>query len=688
MKISDRYYFVITTLVFSSLLMGCDEGVYYDDSLFKPSLESHYLSVNPKDFKFTSNGGGSSQGLIVSGNPWKFTGLPSWLSASPMSGNSDAYFKVTSSVNESTASRTAVFYLSASASDWTQQRILTASQTAVSPYFLFDLETTSIYLTGEAQTLTIDVQSNIDDLVPNAFSGSSWMDVSYQDNRLTISVSANDSGNQRSGRVQLWSSSCSKGGSVYITQYRADLSFEEITSLSFDAEGGSQSIDMNSDIPWFASSEETWIGITPSAGEAGSNQVKINVLPSYQSETRSGKVLFYHNNNQSDVGSVSILQTGRYLNISQTDVTISAEENSSVTVDVDSNIGWEVSASPEWLSADPVKGNIGDSKITLTAQKNNSLNSRSGTFTIKDSMTGAIEISLSIVQDGLDFGDQTTLEFGWQSSTQMLTVPIPNKWNAAVSEGWITMSQYTGIGETTCEITVSRNDSQNARTGQIVFSSEGHNITVSVVQNGQYITIDAVSGEISAMGGTAEIHIDTSVDIVGSIEYEDGVTDWINYENESDNSYRLAVKYNPSTKQRSATFVLTPKDDDVMDDLAGGVRFKIKQLGRDLLVEPSRIDLFAKGGTTETYPIIADGTYSIEKPDEYTWFTLVHDSSSNMYYIVATENKAEFAREGSISVSLSDLPVGEKKMVIIKVLQNSIYDSEISYEDYDDEEIL
>lgn len=686
MKTSNIICIAISALTISSLLMGCSEDVY--ESAYRPSLESHYLSVSPRDFQF-GNGEETKTGSITSENSWSFTGTPSWLSLAPSSGNSDADFSITSSANETMVSKTAVFYVSAKTSDWSQQRQITASQAAATPFFQFvNLESTSIYLTGESHTLTIDVESNIDDLAVKIYDADGWISASYQNKKLTISVGINDDGYTRDARVQLWSSSYSKGDVIYITQYKPNLSFDEISSLSFDADGGTQTISVNSEIPWIALSKESWIEITPSEGQAGNNQVKIKALPSYQNETRNGKVLFYYKDNQSSVASVSISQTGRYLNISPTSVTLSAEENSSVTVELSSNIGWEIYTCPEWLSVSPNKGNAGESKISITAQNNNSLNSRSGTITIKDSMTGGIGTSLSVIQNGLDFGDQTTIEFGWQMSTRELFVPIPNKWNAAVSDGWITLSQYSGVGETLCDITVSRNDSQETRTGQIIFSSEGQNITVSVVQEGQYITIDATAGEISAMGGSAELHIDTTIDVMPSIEYDNEVTDWITYEKVSENVYKLSIEYNPSINQRYATFILKPQNSDVKDELANGIRYSIKQFGRDLRVEPSKIILSSKGGTTESYSIVADGSYSIEKPSEYAWFTLVHDEDNSIYYIVATENKTDATREGNIIVSLTNLPEGEVENVIIKVIQSSIYNSDINYNDYDDDQLL
>ena len=419
--------YLILSLLLVAYISGCSEDMYENVNTFKPSLESHYLSVYPRDFEF-GNGEETQSGSISTENAWSFTSVPSWLTLSPASGNSDAEFSATSQANETASSRTAVFYLTANGSDWSKRRAITASQYAASPFFEFvDLENNYLYLSGEPHKITINVNTNIEDLATKIAYGEDWLSASYENKQLTITVNGNDEGTQRSGRVELWSSTFSKGGKIYITQYKPNLSFNEITSLSFNADGGTQTVKVSSDLPWLAQSNESWIEISPSNGNEGDNQIKITALPSYQSGNRSGKVLFYHKENQSDVGSISVSQTGRYINVSPSSVTLSASENSSDKISIESNIGWIIDSHPEWLSFSDKSGDRGESTITLTASKNNSLNSRSGTVIIKDSGSGGIESRVSVTQNGLDFGDQTTLEFGWQESTLSKTTSLFSK---------------------------------------------------------------------------------------------------------------------------------------------------------------------------------------------------------------------------------------------------------------------
>lgn len=679
-KINTLFILVLCNL----MICGCSEEIYDGAGTYKPSLESHYLSVYPRDFEF-GNGEETKQGSISSVNAWSFTDVPSWLSLTPSSGNSNSNFSISTGVNESMVSKTAMFYISANASDWSQQRALTASQAAAAPYFNFkDVENTSLYLNGESHTLTIDVETNLDNLTTKIFDAENWLSASYQDKKLTIAVDANDDGYQRTGRVQLWSSTYSKGGTIYITQYKPNLSFDEITSLTFDAEGGSQNIIVSSEIPWTVLSKESWIEITPAEGTAGTNQVKVTVLPSYQNTTRNGKVLFYYKDNQSAVGSISVSQSGRYLNVTPSSITLSSEENSSDNIDIDSNIGWIIESYPDWISFNKNNGEAGKSTVTLSATKNNSLNSRSGTVIFRDSKSGSIESRVVVTQNGLDFGEQTILEFNWHQSTLPLNVPLPGTWNAAVSVGWISLSEYTGIGNKIITVSASKNDGEEVRNGKIIFTSEGKTIEVSVVQSGQYIKLDNTSGEFNATGGTLILNVTSSINTSWKVEYPNSDNNWISVNETNPNEFSINIAQNPSSSNRTATFVLYPIDDDVSNVYTQGVKVLIKQSGRALSCEISKICLFASGGTSETYKISADGKYSIEKASGDNWYTIVNDTTSHTFYIVATDNTTNSDRSGQITLSLLDLPIGESSNLIIEVFQYKP-GINISFDNFDEE---
>ncbi len=683
-----KIYFAISVFAVSSLLMGCSEDVYYAIDKYKLSLEPHSLGIYPRDFEF-GNGEEIQTGSVYSGEAWSFSSVPSWLSLSPSSGNSDAEFSITSSPNESVSNREAVFFISNNNTSFKIQHTLTASQTGSSPYIMFPKYSSStIEIDGKNNKLIIDVDSNIPDIT--ASFSESWGVASYNSDTktVTVEIQANETSNSRKGIMTLKGTyitsdgEYSKSVSLTISQHSSDVSILEGGYMEFDADGGSQTRTISSDLPWTAKTTYPWIEFSPKSGEAGKSEMKITVLPSYESNERRGQIYLYFGDTEKKY--IGITQSGRYLNVSPKKVTLSADENSSDKITIDSNIEWKVASCPEWLSTSQSSGNRGKTSVDILAQKNNSLNSRSGTIILKDSKSGGIESNVTVTQNGLDFGDQTTLEFNWHQSSLPLDIPLPGNWSAAVSDGWISLSDYTGTGEKTITVSVSQNNDEQLRTGTIVFSSEGRTIDVNIIQSGQYLTIESTNGEISAIGGDIQLSVLTSINVKTEIEYQSEIIDWIVIEQSDKGTYLIKILYNPSIKDRSAKFKIIPIDTDASDKYSQGVVFTIKQFGRKITSDKSKISMFAKGGTSDIVIINSDGEYSIEKDVNDYWYTLVPNPENNSFYIVVTENTSSTDRAGNIQVRLKNLPQGESLSSQIEVLQYSS-DIIIELDPYDED---
>lgn len=672
MKILSIKYIII--FAFVGILMGCSEDFDSDylERHYHPSLESLYLGVNPRDFDF-GNGEQEKHCDIYTGNTWSFTGVPLWLSLSQTSGKSSAEISIASKANESVLSREAIFYISAKNSESEIQRTLTASQSGASPYITFpEYSSSTIEIDGKNNYLIIDVNSNIPDLTVS-FS-QTWGEAFYNAEAKTVNIElqANETDFSRNGVITVTSKEYNTTAKLTISQLASEVSVLEGIAMDFDANGGTQTRTISSDLDWTAKTTYPWIEFSPKSGKSGDTEVRISVLPSYEADKRIGQIYFYYNDTQKKY--IGITQTGRYLNVSVEVITLSADENSSEEVIIDSNIEWEVVSCPEWLSVSQSSGDSGKTPVTIYAQKNNSLNSRAGTIKIKDSKSGGMESEIVVTQKGLDFGDQVTVEFGWKASQQILNIPIPNSWNAAVSSDWISLSDYSGTGEKQIMVSVTKNDDEDLRSGSIVFTSEGKTFSINIIQSGQYINIASTSGEFAAMGGDLILSISSSLDVKELIEYQSEITDWVKIEKTKDGTFKIKVDFNPSINDRTALLKISPTDSEASTQ---GVIYTIKQFGRGLAADKSQICMFAKGGTSDAVSISCDGSYSIEKDSNDYWYTLVPNYDNNSFYIVVTENTLSEDREGNVNILLKELPQDEEKALQIKVHQ---YQSGINIE--------
>lgn len=679
---------LISAIVALTLLGGCRESLPYSTGTFEPSLYNNVLSVTTRDFKF-GNGVETKEGRIYTDYEWEFVDVASWLQATPGSSISDSSFTLTTSANENVTERTAIFYLTASAPDGKISRTMTATQAGMDPYIKFpEYEENTIVTSGRAQNLEIDVETNISSELAASFS-ESWGSARYNSatKAVILTLEENDLTESRMGSIELSSPEYSATAGITISQLAPDVTIIEGSSIEFGAEGGVAEKKIVSDKVWTAKTTATWIEITPQSGEAGETTLKISALPSYDKNPRKGEIYIYFGETEKKY--IEITQAGRYLNVSPTEILLPNEEGASEKINVESNVSWEVTSRPDWLTFDRTSGDGGNAVVTISAGKNNSLNTRSGTIIIKDSESGSFESRVVVTQDGISFGDQSTLEFNWQSSQQPIIIPFTYTWNAKVSSGWISLSQYFGEGDEEVMVSVTQNDSEEVRSGSVTFESEGGSVSIAIIQQGQYLSISSTSGEISAKGGEIELTISSTIEVEATIEYLTEATDWITTEKVED-TYRIKADYNPSIMEREALLRLTPTDLEVSDKYSQGVTFHIKQYGRNLSCETSKIKVTVGGGTTPIYRISSDGTYTIEKDPNDDWYTVVPNISKNTFYLVVSENTTGAERQGQISISLTELPEGETftRVVMVKQLtEGSTVNNNFTKEDFEEEEV-
>ena len=678
---------LISAIVALTLLGGCRESLPYSTGNFEPSLYNNVLSVTTRDFKF-GNGVETKEGRIYTDYEWEFVDVASWLETTPGSGVSDSSFTLTTSANENATERTAIFYLTASAPDGKISRTMTATQAGMDPYIKFpEYEENTIVTNGRAHNLEIDVETNISDLA--ASFSETWGSARYDsaNKAVILTLEENDLTETRMGSIELSSPEYSATAGITISQLAPDVTIIEGSSIEFGAEGGVAEKKIVSDKAWTAKTTATWIEFTPQSGEAGETTLKISALPSYDTNSRKGDIYIYFGETEKKY--IEITQAGRYLNVSPTEILLPNEEGASERINIESNVSWEVTSRPDWLTFDRTSGDGGNAVITISAKKNNSLNTRSGTIIIKDSETGSFESRVVVSQDGISFGDQSTLEFNWQSSQQPIIIPFTYTWNAKVSSGWISLSQYTGEGDEEVMVSVTQNDSEEVRTGSVTFESEGGSVSIAIIQQGQYLSISSTSGEISAKGGEIELTISSTIEVEATIEYLTEATDWITTEKVED-TYQIKADYNPSIMEREALLRLTPTDLEVSDKYSQGVTFHIKQYGRNLSCETSKIKVTVGGGTTPIYRISSDGTYTIENDPNDDWYTVVPNISKNTFYLVVSENTTGAERQGQISISLTELPEGETftRVVMVKQLtEGSTVNNNFTKEDFEEEEV-
>lgn len=147
------------------------------------------------------------------------------------------------------------------------------------------------------------------------------------------------------------------------------------SSVEFTSDGGSQTIMVSSNVAWSVSGNSSWLTVSPSAGTE-TKSVTLTATENNGKDSRSctlvfttadGKGIATVTVNQQKT-SPAILVNG----LESTTLQFSASSGVSYkqTVRVSSNVSWQISNVPEWLSVSPTSGN-GDLTVDIYPKTDN-----------------------------------------------------------------------------------------------------------------------------------------------------------------------------------------------------------------------------------------------------------------------------------------------------------------------------
>ena len=109
---------ILSTISFAILLLtGCSDSNV--PANYTASLSGYSLYIADDNFKFNSQGGVVNTTVNTHNSAWQFSGIPSWLTVTPQSGNTTAAITITASENLSAdTARKSIFYLESNEEGW------------------------------------------------------------------------------------------------------------------------------------------------------------------------------------------------------------------------------------------------------------------------------------------------------------------------------------------------------------------------------------------------------------------------------------------------------------------------------------------------------------------------------------------------------------------------------------------
>lgn len=537
MKNIKNLLFVVAML----LMVGCSKDINVK------------LSESTRNFEAA---GGSAEITLESNGAWQVGNCPDWLNISPMSGEGNATLALTCIANMSSQERSAEIKVSTK----TNEAILAVKQAFVEEDFIkFVPDSVSCDLFGGE--FPISVEANCDwsvGILPG------WircepMSGSHSAN-LVLSVNSFLSSTEECRECNVIFMAGDNRFPLHVMQTN-DVDYHVTVTpnaLDFDFQGGTQSVVLQSAMPWSAECSADWVSLVPVSGE-GDGEMTVTALPNSNSAPRNARIVI-----TSSVGGVTNLMVRQeafvnphYLTVNPTTLTFPHTE-SNLQLSISSDSLWYISSHISWLSFSSYTG-IGESTITLTASEHSLFGIRRGEFQV---ISGSMNQTVTVIQESaypeliLSFSPKH-LQFSSEHGNSSVSISANVSWNLHYNSEWIIPNIKEGLGDTEIQIEVKPNLEQEPRLGAVYLCyREMVYDTLLVKQEAHVYQLEADINElqVDSQGGDFEITI--SANQFWTLASE---SDWLHFEPDhgrNDGVVTLTVDANDTSSPRSAIIYL------------------------------------------------------------------------------------------------------------------------------------
>ena len=132
---------------------------------------------------------------------------------------------------------------------------------------------------------------------------------------------------------------------------------------------------------WSATSNESWIRVTPTSGEKGTAEIRIKISPNKESAETKGEVTFTSGNETLQLPVTRAAKAAPYLRIVSDIELNTPKEGGIYTVQIESNIKWSASSNAGWAKVN--KGvSVNNDNITVTVNPATTPEETTATITI------------------------------------------------------------------------------------------------------------------------------------------------------------------------------------------------------------------------------------------------------------------------------------------------------------------
>lgn len=342
------------------------------------------------------------------------------------------------------------------------------------------------------------------------------------------------------------------------------------------AENSTTNFEITTAKNWAITSDQNWLTPNILSG-TGNTTITLTAQANPSGEKRTATFTISDAGSNSQVVTVTQDGAAPVLSLSNNTITIGALQGSSKTLDINSNMNWAAVSSQSWLNVSKSSG-YGNTKLTLTANSNPTISSRTSTVTI--SVTGLNPVVITVTQEAgaasLTVSSNNITIAAPANSTQTFVIYSNISWTVSSDQSWLTVNTTSGSNSTTILLTAQASQTTVTRSATVTVS--GANVASQIIIVTQDPGVPALS--VSASTLTTDANNLATFNILSNTSWTISSNQyWLTANQNSgvgNAEIHLTAEQNYSTKLRAASLIITgvgvsPQAITVIEDVASGI---------------------------------------------------------------------------------------------------------------------
>lgn len=419
---------------------------------------------------------------------------------------------------------------------------------------------------------------------------------------------------------------------INITQYAPYINSEHNNSIIYDFNSHSTDFSVISNVNWTMSNIPNWVSISPTSGE--DRLVVYSITKNTGTSQRTATITLSGNGATEEI---IITQTGQELEASTQNVLIDWE-GTLRTIAINSNLSWNVTSQPSWLTVSPASG-TNDATISLSVEDNELIEEpRTGTLVIKGA-DQTLNINVTQEPPPILTVSPTSYNFPYDGGSKVILVNSNLSYTISKNKSWISISKSGDTGSGSFTISCIKNPTTSIQSGTVTVTGGGISRTITVTQTGPSLSISPTSLSYATSGGTKTVAVTSN-------------TNWTISDNQSwistsitsgsdNNSFNITLTNNSTGAIRTGTVTVS----------GGGLSrtVSISQSGDYLSITPTSLSYGALS-SSKTVSVSTNGSWYASSIPSWITVSPFSGTGSSTLTVTSTANTITSSRSESFVI--------------------------------------